>query len=254
MAAKKRQKRKGVPPFLNMDESVSTAADIYKRAGAHPIAHEDLATIFGNAQTSSNFILKLAALRAYGVLAKVDDNASKLTEVAMRLCSATTEDAERSARLEIFRNLPPFTALHDAYAGQVLPEKKYLINILEKQGDISSDFYDEWTKRFESEGRFAGIIYNDPKQRVAVRRTAGPSPINGKSEHSGNGDEDEKPLFQPPSFQRRDAPKEQEFKIPTPSGLIRLYVPEPCAAEDIEIARGLLDLIVKRMTKEPRNE
>jgi len=45
-------------------------------------------------------------------------------------------------------------------------------------------------------------------------------------------------------------PKEEEYKIPTPSGLIRLYVPKDCAAEDLGVAKGLLELIINRLSKE----
>lgn len=252
MAVNKRTKRKGVPPVLTLEQAISTAEGIYKMAGAQSVSPEDLASALGNVKTSSVFILKIAALKSYGLLARTDDENSALTELATRLFSAASEEEERAARLKIFRNPPPFALLHNAYAGQVLPEKKYLVNVLEKQGDISPDFYDEWAKRFESEGRYAGVIYNDPRGRAAVRRTAGPSPVSEKKPPDENEVEKQPPVQPPSKGSSKIEPKEEEFKIPTPSGLIRLYVPEGCASEDIEVVRGLLDLIIKRMSKEQK--
>lgn len=247
-----RKRRKGVPPVLTMEQAIGYAEKIYKTTGGQPISNEDLATIFGNAKSSSNFILKSAALKTYGLLAKGEEETSALTPLATKLFSVTSQHDEAAARLEIFRNPQPFAGLHNAFAGQVLPETKYLINELKKQGDISPDFYEEWAKRFESEGRYAGIVYNDPRGRAAVRRTAGPSPVSEKKDADENRVE-KPPLIELPLKERpKNEPKEEEFKIPTPSGIIRLYVPEGCASEDIEVARGLLDLIIKRLTKEKK--
>ncbi len=242
-----RKRRKGVPPVLSMEQAIGYAEKIYRGAGSQPISHEDLATIFGNAQSSSSFILKSAALKTYGLLSKGEDETSSLTPLAIKLFAASSATEEAAARLEIFRNPQPFAGLHNAFAGQVLPEAKYLINELKKPGDISPDFYEEWAKRFQSEGRYAGIIYNDPRNRAAVRRMAGPSPVGIDKKP-----EEEEPPPKPPAISPippKEEPQEDEYKIPTPSGLIKLYVPKGCAAEDIEVARGLLELISKRLAK-----
>lgn len=252
MAQVKPKKRKGVPPILTMEQAVSIAEQIYKKAGSQSIFHEDLAVVFGNVTKSSGFILKLMALRTYGLISRVDNQTSSLTELAIRLFSATSEQEEANARLEIFRNPQPLAALYNAYAGQVLPEKKYLINVLEKLGEVSADFYDEWAKRFELDGRYAGVIYNDPRERPAVRRT--PGPVQAGEATKRQEGEPPKPPTLPPGlpidFPGGPLPKEEEYKIPTPSGLIRLYVPKDCAAEDLGIAKGLLELIINRLAKE----
>lgn len=252
MAQGKPKKRKGVPPILTMEQAVSIAGQIYKKAGSQSIFHEDLAEVFGNVTKSSGFILKLMALRTYGLISKVDNQTSSLTELAIRLFSATSEQEEANARLEIFRNPQPFAILHDAYAGQLVPERKYLVNVLEKQTDISPDFREEWAKRFESEGRYAGIVFNDPKGRPAVRRTPGPVQA-GEVTKRQEGEPPKAPTL-PPSlpidFAGGALPKEEEYKIPTPSGLIRLYVPKDCAAEDLNVAKGLLELIINRLSKD----
>ena len=246
---KRRKKRKGVPPILTVEQAISVAQQIYKTTGGQPITHDDLASILGNVKTSGIFTQKLIALRAYGLLSRSEENgeASCLSELATRLFSATSEDEENAIRLEIFRNPQPYAILHDSYAGQLIPETKYLVNVLEKQSDVSLDFREEWAKRFESEGRYASVIYEDVRGRQAVRRTPGPLLASEQKREEGKLPPPLAPMIKPPEG---DSPKEQEYKIPTPSGLIRLYVPKECAAEDLEVAKGLLELIINRLSKD----
>jgi hypothetical protein len=250
--AEDRKRRKGVPPVLTMEQAIGYAEKIYKTTGGQPISNEDLATIFDNARRSSVFILKTAALKAYGLMAKGEDETFVLTPLAIKLFSAASEHEEAAARLEVFRNPPPFAALHSAFAGQILPEPKYLINELKKQVDISGDFYEEWANRFESEGRYAGLVYNDPRNRAAVRRTVVVSAVGSTKKTEVDELLEKRIPLNPPNPPKEEI-QEDEYKIPTPSGLIRLYVPKGCAAEDIEIARGLLELISKRLSKEPKD-
>lgn len=252
MAQDKTKKRKGVPPVLTMEQAISIAEQIYKKAGSQPVSYDDLAAVLRNVKTSSVFILKLIALRAYGLISRGESETSSLTELAIRLFSATSEQEEANARFEIFRNPQPLAALHAAYAGQVVPERKYLVNVLEKSGDVSADFYDEWAKRFETDGRYACVIYNDPRGRPAVRHTAGFKQSAGTVKRQE--DEAPKPIG-PPIIPQIEVPpgplpKEEEYKIPTPSGLIRFYIPKDCAAEDLSVAKGLLELIINRLSKD----
>lgn len=180
----KRQQSTILFPYLDLEAAVEVADAMYKTRGHGAIeAHELAATM--NQTLSGAFRLKTGTARIFGLSEKAGRDATKLSELGIRIIEAQTE---KEARAEAFLAVPLYRAIYDKYKGQRLPPPKALEREMESLG-VSGKQTDKARQAFERSARQAGYFEKGEDRLVKP--------------FFGNGSE--RPLEQPPE-DRHDPP------------------------------------------------
>src|SRR4030067_1641653 len=164
----KRQKRREVPPFLSLEESVEICNKSYFKAGGD-VSEDQLVNILDNPLTSSVYLQKRAALRAWGLISKDENNKYKLSSDAESIVQPKSEQDKRQALLNCFLRVDQRKRIAQNYAGKMLPDEQYFINSLVRELKIDHSVAKSWAKTFEESGKLAGIFI-DVKGRLQIRK------------------------------------------------------------------------------------
>lgn len=149
----KRQQSTILFPYLDLDAAIEVADAMYKTRGHGAMeAHELAATM--NQTLSGAFRLKTGTARIFGLSEKGGRDATKLSDLGIRIIEAQTE---KEARAEAFLTVPLYRAIYDKYKGQRLPPPKALEREMESLG-VSGKQTDKARQAFERSARQAGYF------------------------------------------------------------------------------------------------
>lgn len=161
-------------PKLNPDKAVNIAKTLVKEHDGSPANEEHFAQTIGHSTSNSGaYISKIADLRKYGIIQKRGLDA---TETAENLVFPRTDEEEREAKFEMFRNIELLNELYDELNGNTPPDN--LWTIIHELTDCS-----------RSEAKEAEEDIRDLYQRMLEYQ---PSEDQGESasEGIGNGESD----------------------------------------------------------------
>lgn len=151
--AAKRQQSTILFPYLDLDTAVEVAGAMYKTRGHSAMeAHELAATM--DQTLSGAFRLKSGTARIFGLTEKEGRDASKLSELGIRIIEPETE---KEARADAFLAVPLYRAIYEKYKGQRLPPSKALEREMEALG-VSGKQTDKARQAFERSARQAGYF------------------------------------------------------------------------------------------------
>lgn len=151
--AEKRQMSTIAFPYLDQDVAVEVANAMYKTRGHSAMeAHELAATM--DQTLSGAFRLKTGTARIFGLTEKEGRDASKLSNLGLRIIEPATE---KEARAEAFLAVPLYAAIYEKYKGQRLPPPKALEREMENLG-VSNKQTDKARQAFERSARQAGFF------------------------------------------------------------------------------------------------
>ncbi len=168
-----RYKKGSLPPFISFAAAISFAEKIYENGGAKA-SYDLLSRIFDNSTKSSSFTKKMAALKAYGLVAEPVKGEVQLTETGISVAAPQSPLAEGTARKEGFLRIEPFARIYDRHRGKLLPADEFLKNILEQDCDIPKDLSQSWLEAFKEAIRTAGLLYERPDQKIQIMESGVP--------------------------------------------------------------------------------
>lgn len=192
--ADKRQMSTIAFPYLDLDTAVEVAHAMYKTRGHSAMeAHELAATM--DQTLSGAFRLKTGTARIFGLTEKEGRDATRLSDLGLRIIEAETE---KQARAEAFLAVPLYQAIYDNYKGQRLPPPKALEREMERLG-VSNKQTDKARQAFERSARQAGFFAKGEDRLVKphfegeasgkpdVPKDQGGNPPDGESGNRGGG-------------------------------------------------------------------
>jgi len=163
----RRTRRRKIPPYIDLSQSIEIANDIYRRFGK-TVSRDDLSAVLGNTPQSSSFYRKNRSMTRFGLLEEVDRNTYHLTTLALRIVSDPSSAEATHSRLRAFRNVEPFARMQDLYAGKVCPDESALADAMERAGAVREEFKFEWAAAFMESARTAGVVSEQDGTVVAA--------------------------------------------------------------------------------------
>jgi hypothetical protein len=234
------------PPYLGLGEALEISHAVYSRMGGSAM-RDDLAQVLGNTPSSSSFVKKMSALRAFGLMEENGPNNYRLTPLAYQIVAPGSRLEEARARLEVFRNINVFAKLHDQYKGKVCPETTYLANTIERDLGVPTGAKVRWAQAFLEAIESAGL------QSMQGGRTVIRSDISVLDSQPVETQEDRymetetrsnEQKHSPP--QEREEPGTSNFVFPfAGKGAVRIQMPDNLSQQEITKLLKLLEISLK---------
>src|SRR2546422_3055961 len=146
------------PEFSDLETCVEIAKKLYTNAG-RDASYDEFAKIVGNSKTSSYFLLKVNAMRAYGFI-EVDTKAERIQITPLGETVAAPNDPSdfSTAIMTALSTFPVFKSLVQKYTGPKEPESHYVENALAKEPTIKKEKAGAWADCFLKSARYAGAF------------------------------------------------------------------------------------------------
>ena len=151
-----RLKRGSNPPYIGLSDAFSLARGIYEQGGGMA-SYDVLSRLTGNSSSSSSFIKKVGALKAYGLATEQSDTLT-LTENGMAIAAPTSELSASSAKKAALLNISVFAKIYERHKGKLLPADEFLKNIVEQDSGIPKELSETWVTAFKAASRAAGLL------------------------------------------------------------------------------------------------
>jgi len=195
-----RMPRGSNPPFILFSEALRLAQAIWENGGGQ-FTYDMLSRLTGNSSSSSSFIKKLNALKAYG-LVNDSGNIVALTDQGRDAVAPISPSIEAAARKSCFLNIEVYSKLYERHKGKLLPADEFLKNIIEQECRIPKDLLDAWIPHFKDAAATAGLLFrrSDGKYQIAEE------PIIAPQSESGNGVEPSDHAEQAPTNPTKEDP------------------------------------------------
>jgi len=146
-----------VPPFLNLDEALKVAYEIYAKGGGQ-LSYEDLSDIIDNKVTSSWFQMKVLALKAYGLISEPRKQIVELTPLATPIVAPQSPEELAEAKLKALTSYRPFRLMAERYHGKPEPPREFLENTFERELKIPADKKSKWADCFLASAKAADLF------------------------------------------------------------------------------------------------
>ena len=161
-----RLKRGSNPPCIGLADAFVIVKSIYEQGGGEA-SFELMSRITGNSHSSSSFIKKVGALKAYGLVTEQNEVIS-LTDQGTAIAAPKSQHLEAIAKKSALQNVPVFSKIYDRHKGKLLPADEFLKNIIEQDAGIPRDLSSEWAKAFRAAARTAGLLYDRPDGKTQI--------------------------------------------------------------------------------------
>jgi hypothetical protein len=161
-----RLKRGSNPPYIGLGDAFALIRGIYEQGGGQA-SYDLLSRLTGNSRSSSSFIKKIGALKAYGLVTEQSDTVY-LTEYGQSIAAPTSESGASSAKRASLLSVGVFAKIYERHKGKLLPADEFLKNIIEQDSGIPRDLSSEWTRAFKEAARAAGILYDRPDGKTQI--------------------------------------------------------------------------------------
>lgn len=145
------------PPFINLDEAMGIARDIYGQGGGK-LSREDLQPILQNRPTSSWFRMKLYALKSFGLIEDPRAAVIELTQLALSILAPQSVQERAEAKLKALSCYSPFRDVAERYLHKGEPHRSFVENIFERELNIPGNKKAKWAQCFIGSARAAGLF------------------------------------------------------------------------------------------------
>ena len=231
-----------IPPWMDLKEAIGLVKTIHKR-GAGSVGLDDLASLMNHTVKSSAFTMKMAAMRAYG-LVHTDGQISRLSSLGSVIAAPSSSEEYREAVFKAFNAIPLYSSLHQKYRGGYLPEDSFLANTLQREFRVSSENREKWVESFKQSGRAAGIL-RDEGGKVRVLQNPGPNGEHMLPETREVSTSREEIGEKKGAASIAERETSDSFSVFLEKGR-SVIVPIKFDREDLEYLHGFLELYVKR--------
>lgn len=143
------------PRFSGLEYCIGIAQRLHRNAGGDA-SLEEFGAIIGNSSKSSHFLLKVNAMRAYGLVTQ-EKGHIKLTHLGEMVAVPKDEIELAAARLATISQFPPFKSLVERYKGKGEPDRTFIENAF-KAEKVAEEKVAAWTDCFIKSARFAGLF------------------------------------------------------------------------------------------------
>jgi hypothetical protein len=154
------------PPYIALSEALRLVALIYEQGGGR--ASKDLLSrLTGNTSSSSSFVRKINALKAYGLAG--EEGGQIFLSAAGTAAAAPTDPSDAAeARKVSFEQIEIFRRVYERHKGKILPADEFLKNILEQEHSIPRELVGEWLLSLKDGLKAAGLLYDrgDGKMQI----------------------------------------------------------------------------------------
>ena len=161
-----RLKRGSNPPYISLADAFAIVRSIYEQGGGQA-SRELMSRITGNSHSSSSFIKKIGALKAYGLVLEQNDSIY-LTELGSAIAAPTSQGSDALAKKAALQNIPVFAKIYERHKGKLLPADEFLKNIIEQDAGIPRELSPDWVGAFKSAARVAGLLYDRPDSKTQI--------------------------------------------------------------------------------------
>ena len=145
------------PPFINLDEAIKIAKDIYNQGGGR-LSREDLQPILQNKPTSSWFRLKVYALKSFGLINDPREETIELTPLAMSIIAPQSPEELTDAKLKALTSYSPFRHVAERYLHKPEPQRSFVENIFERELKIPGNKKAKWAQCFIDSAKAADLF------------------------------------------------------------------------------------------------
>jgi hypothetical protein len=241
--------RKGsYPPYASLAEAFLLAERIYENGGGQA-SYDMFSRLTGNSSSSSSFVRKLAAMKAYGLLAEAVKGQLILTETGIRIAAPRDADAAGNARKQAFTSIDTFNRIFDRHKGKLLPADEFLKNMIEQECEIPRDLSKLWVSAFKDSLKTAGLLHDRGDGKFQILE----SPVVMKSVSVAAAVRQNGPAVEADKSHAADAYVQAPVSEAEPNaGLnikIRLssgqsasfYIPDKLSARDAQKLKGALE-------------
>jgi len=164
------------PPIIGFPEVMTILREVYRKIGSSG-SLDDLSRVLGNTLTSSSFILKIRALKSFGLI-QMTDSKFTTTELTERIINPTTPREKPEAELESFLRIDVIKSIYENYRGKVLPEREFLSNFIQSNLKIPGSLKDKWADYFLEGASSVRILHRrgDGSNQVLSMPSSSPEP------------------------------------------------------------------------------
>ncbi|MFQ5897563.1 MAG: hypothetical protein ACE5JN_04875 [Candidatus Methylomirabilia bacterium] len=173
------------PPYIHFGEALDIVRRIHEDAGGS-VSEDQLSAIMRNSVGSSSFILKIYALKGFGLVSQEGSGRRiGLSDLARRIVVPTAPEERFRALKEAFLRVEAYRTLFELWAGKILPAEEFFLNTLRERCRIPPELAKRWKESFMSSGAAAGLFQEradrkiqlrmDPNGSTAGRSVAGPA-------------------------------------------------------------------------------
>jgi len=179
-----RLKRGSNPPYIGLAEAFSLARGIYEQGGG-TASYDVFSRLTGNSSSSSSFVKKVGALKAYGLAIEQSDILI-LTENGMAIAAPTSEISAASAKKAALLNISVFAKIYERHKGKLLPADEFLKNIIEQDSGIPKELSGTWVSAFKGASQSAGLLHTRPDGKTQIMESQLLAPAEMPSEPEAN--------------------------------------------------------------------
>lgn len=225
--------------------------------GKGAVSLEVLASAFQikNWKTKS-FQSKITSSRQFGLI-NLKSGAVSLTEDAYTLLHPTVPDI-RSAELSLFSRPDLYGKLLSAYEGKSLPRRDLFENILVANYGISDTAKKKAAEVFIASAEELGVLSNGiVSYNNAVAAASDSTPLES-SDSAAVSDASEAPLEASGTVSIPQSSQSRSFTLSIPSAdgscSIDISIPDGASADDLDMARDMLEIYARRMKGQKRED
>lgn len=159
------------PHIISIAEAFVLVKDLYQHGGGQG-SRDLLSKITGNSQSSSSFVRKLNALKAYGLLAEQGADQFTLTETGIAIAAPQTSEAEANAKKQTFLKVEVFNRIYERHKGKLLPADEFLRNIIEQDCGIPREWSETWAEEFKMAAHIVGLLRTRNDGNIQILESA----------------------------------------------------------------------------------
>lgn len=156
---KRVQPTKRLFPIRTLEESIVIINAIKEKYAGDETLSKLVAQAIGVGSKGMQFFYLAGAARDYDLT--VGSRGTKtiaLSDLGRKFAYASNQNDERAILLNAFRSVDVFRRALDHFNGNILPEPKYLANILESKFQLSASHHAEFSKIFKANCKYLGLI------------------------------------------------------------------------------------------------
>lgn len=151
---------------LSLSEALGMMEPIHRQGGGNEVPKTSLESIVGSKATSSQFHVKMAALRAYGLIETHGEMVS-LSPLGKAYATPVSPEDRKQIAIQAFRKVPLFENLLNRYSGNPLPEiDQFFYNLLHTSYGVPIEEAPKWMKKFVVGAKLVGLLVSEGQHEV----------------------------------------------------------------------------------------
>jgi len=162
-----RYPRGSLPPYIRLADAIGLAQKVYEQGGGQA-SYDLMSQLTGNSTSSSAFVKKIAALKAYGLLTEQEKGKVALSERGFAIAAPRSPEGAAAAKKDCFVQIEVFSRVYERHKGKLVPADEFLKNIIEQDCGIPRDLSDSWVSAFKEGARTADLLFDRGDGKVQI--------------------------------------------------------------------------------------